>query len=193
MRPARTADRTEVSAVLAQAFFDDPVITWAFPDDDHRRRVLPGLFSIFLDGFLPGGGARVAQGGMGAALWMPPAADVTAEDAEEMVRRIQHHLGPDAARFLELMALTDEHHPHDPCYYLLAIGVLPAWQGKGVGSALMAPVLDQCDRDGVAAYLEATSQRSKALYERHGFAATGQFAPAGAPPLWPMWRAPSSR
>lgn len=115
---------------------------------------------------------------MGAALWMPPAADVAGEDAEEMVRRIQELLGPDAARFLELMALMDEHQPHNPCYYLLAIGVLPAWQGKGIGSALMAPVLEQCDRDGVAAYLEATSQRSKKFHERHGFAATGQFAPA---------------
>jgi GNAT superfamily N-acetyltransferase len=193
VRRAGASDGTEVSAVLADAFFDDPVITWAFPDDDRRRQVLPDLFSIFVDDFLPADEVRVAEGGMGAALWLPPVAEAADEDPEEMVRGIERVAGPDAERFLELMSLTDQHHPHDPCYYLLAIGVLPAWQGKGVGSALMGPVLDQCDRDGVAAYLEATSERSKKLYERHGFEATGEFAPAGAPPLWPMWRTPSAR
>jgi ribosomal protein S18 acetylase RimI-like enzyme len=94
------------------------------------------------------------------------------------------------SRFLELMALMDEHHPHDPAYYLLAIGVRPASQGKGVGSALLSPVLEQCDRGGEAAYLEATSERSRKLYERHGFEVIGQFAPVGGPPLWPMWRSP---
>jgi GNAT superfamily N-acetyltransferase len=193
IRRAEASDGTEVSAILADAFFDDPVITWAFPDDDRRRQVLPGLFSIFVDDFLPADEVRVAEGRLGAALWMPPLAEEADEDPEEMVRRIERVAGPDAERFLELMSLMDQHHPHDPCYYLLAIGVPPAWQGKGVGSALMDPVLDQCDRDGVAAFLEATSERSKKLYERHGFEATGEFAPAGAPPLWPMWRTPSAR
>ena len=32
----------------------------------------------------------------------------------------------------------------------------------------MAPVLDRCDRERIPAYLEATSERNKALYLRHG-------------------------
>jgi hypothetical protein len=34
----------------------------------------------------------------------------------------------------------------------------------------MAPVLARCDREGMRAYLDATSQRNRRLYERHGFA-----------------------
>jgi hypothetical protein len=43
----------------------------------------------------------------------------------------------------------------------------------------MAPVLARCDREGVRAYLDATSERSKRLYERHGFQAEDAFALPG--------------
>lgn len=190
VRRAGPVDGAAVSEILAQAFFDDPVISWTFPDDNRRRELLPGVFSLFVDGFLPAGEVRVTEDAIGAALWVPPVADAVDEDPDETVRQIQALAGADAERILELVALMDEHHPHEPAYYLLAIGVRPLSQAKGVGSALMHPVLEQCDSDGVPAYLEATSERSRKLYERHGFEAIGQFAPTGAPPLWPMWRAP---
>jgi hypothetical protein len=56
----------------------------------------------------------------------------------------------------------------------------------------MAPVLERCDREGARAYLDATSERNKRLYERHGFQAEDPFASPGGPPLWPMWRQPAS-
>jgi GNAT superfamily N-acetyltransferase len=82
--------------------------------------------------------------------------------------------------------------PAGSYWYLQFMGVAPAWQGQGLGSALMAPVLARCDREGVRAYLDATSERNKRLYERHGFEAEEPFAPPGGPPLWPMWRQPAS-
>jgi RimJ/RimL family protein N-acetyltransferase len=55
----------------------------------------------------------------------------------------------------------------------------------------MRPTLERCDSDGVPAYLEASSERSAALYERLGFVHLGVLElPDGAPPLWPMRRPP---
>jgi GNAT superfamily N-acetyltransferase len=68
---------------------------------------------------------------------------------------------------------------------------VPAAQGHGIGSALTAPVLERADRAGAPAYLEATSARNKALYERHGFRASAPISATGGPPLWPMWRDPA--
>ena len=99
--------------------------------------------------------------------------------------------GQDAGRLLELVALMEQEHPHEPHAYLWFLGVVPRSQGCGIGSALMAPVLDRADRFGTPAYLEATSARGKALYERHGFVASAPFAAAGGPPVWPMWREPA--
>ncbi|QYN34952.1 hypothetical protein K1T35_42510 [Pseudonocardia sp. DSM 110487] len=52
-----------------------------------------------------------------------------------------------------------------------------------------APRLVRADADGLPAYLEATSLRSRSLYERHGFRDAGDpiQLPDG-PSLWPMWR-----
>jgi GNAT superfamily N-acetyltransferase len=89
-----------------------------------------------------------------------------------------------------LAALYD-HHPQEPHWYLLYVGVTPASQGSGVGSAVMQPVLDQCDREHLPAYLEATCERNRALYRRHGFIDRDLLPlPDGGPPMYPMWRDP---
>ena len=77
-------------------------------------------------------------------------------------------------------------------YFLNLLAVLPERQGQGLGSALLAHTLDRCDREGVPAYLDATSEDNRRLYERHGFEAGAPYAPAGGPPLYPMWRDPRS-
>jgi GNAT superfamily N-acetyltransferase len=46
--------------------------------------------------------------------------------------------------------------------HLRDVGVLPEAQGKGLGRALMAPTLECCNRDGLPAYLETSSERSAA-------------------------------
>jgi GNAT superfamily N-acetyltransferase len=163
-------------------------------DDDRRERFLLGFFTLYAKAFLrhdetyTTGGEVVA-----AALWAPPGAEpVSGEDAEELGRLFETLAGPDASRFLDLTQLFDDHHPHGSYWYLQFMGVTPGWQGQGIGSALVAPMLERCDREGVRGYLDATSERNKRLYERHGFEAKDPFAAPGGPPLWPMWRQPAS-
>lgn len=55
----------------------------------------------------------------------------------------------------------------------------------------MAPMVERCDREGVAAYLENSNPANEAFYVRHGFVATGPLdLPDGAPPMTAMWRDP---
>ncbi len=68
----------------------------------------------------------------------------------------------------------------------------PRRQGEGIRSALLKPVLDRLDRDGLPAYLEATSTRNRDLYLRPGFAVLEQMElPGGGPLVWRMWRGPA--
>ena len=90
----------------------------------------------------------------------------------------------------ELVELLEGHTPQDAHDHLQFLGVLPQRQGAGIGGRLMAPVLARCDRDAVPAYLEATSERNRALYERHGFRTTGELPLRDGPSLWTMWRDP---
>ena len=194
VRKALPQDLPEIGGALSHAFFDDPLFGWAIPDDDRRQRFTLEFFTLYAKAFLRHDQTYTTAGDVvAAALWAPPGAvPISDQDAEELGQRIDELAGPDAPRFLELTKLFDAHHPHGSYWYLQFMGVAPGWQGQGIGSALIAPVLEWCDREGVRAYLDATSERNKRLYERHGFKAEDPFAAPGGPPLWPMWREPAS-
>ena len=57
----------------------------------------------------------------------------------------------------------------EPNYYLGVIGVEPGRQGQGIGSALMRPILERCDRELIVASLQTGAERNLPFYERHGF------------------------
>ena len=79
-----------------------------------------------------------------------------------------------APAVLQLFATLDEHLPHEPHDYLPIVGTRPEQQGRGIGTALLGPVLERCDREQRPAYLEATSARNRTLYARLGFRVTGE-------------------
>src|SRR3546814_13574517 len=50
-RRAGSADRVDVNRTLTEAFLDDPVFEWIFPDPAHRAEVLASTFDAFADAF----------------------------------------------------------------------------------------------------------------------------------------------
>ncbi|MGW2557886.1 GNAT family N-acetyltransferase [Streptomyces sp. NPDC001514] len=191
IRQARESDRDTVVRLLDEAFMHDPVSSWVFPDEDHRRKVHGTFMGVFLDVTLAEGRVDMTEDGTAAALWLHvPAGAPDAED--DTPARMREIADPDNERAELIGRLTGAVHPHDRAHeYLLLIAVSPERQGQGLGSALIAPVLERCDRDGVPAYLEASSARSSRLYERLGFTFMGRTVdlPDG-PHMWPMWREP---
>ncbi len=85
-----------------------------------------------------------------------------------------------------------KYHPSERHWYLPLIGVDPARQGNGYGSALMEHAVRRCDRDREPAYLESTNPRNIPLYERHGFERLGTVQVGSSPPVYPMLRKPRS-
>lgn len=80
------------------------------------------------------------------------------------------------------------YHPDEPHWYLPLIGVDPAQQGRGYGSALLAHALRLCDEDGTPAYLESSNPRNIPLYQRNGFEVLGTIEAGNFPPITPMLR-----
>lgn len=86
----------------------------------------------------------------------------------------------------------EKRHLREPHFYVRTVGVRTARQGQGVGSALMQPTLERADSAGLPTYIEASSERSAALYERLGFVHMDVLElPEGGPPLWRMRRPPA--
>jgi GNAT superfamily N-acetyltransferase len=191
IRTASIHDLARVGLALGRAFQDDPVFAWSLPDPGRRREVLPGFFTIFAGAFQRHGHVYRTADGTGAALWVPPGvAPVDDDEADEFGAALAEVLGPDAERSVVISELLDENHPHDPVWYLNFMGVEPAGQGRGIGSALLEHVLADADRNAKPAYLDATSMRNRRLYERHGFVTTRDLHLPDGPPLWSMRREP---
>ncbi|MGW5271257.1 GNAT family N-acetyltransferase [Streptomyces sp. NPDC004044] len=191
IRQAEAEDREQVVRLLDEAFHHDPVSGWVFPDEAHRRAVHGKFLGVFVDVTLAEGRIDLLEDGTAVALWLPvPAGAPTEEDTTPALMRAT--ADPDNERAELVGRLTGAIHPHDRAHeYLLMIGVSPDRQGEGTGAALIADVLERCDRDSVPAYLEASSARSRRLYERLGFTFMGTTVelPDG-PSMWPMWREP---
>ncbi len=189
-------DLGSLADALQDAFFDDPVMSWILREEHSRSRRLARLFSVQLRGhYLPLGTVWTTPDHAGAALWAPPGHAIIPPTTmlrflPDMLRALGRH-GPRALRTLNHV---ERLHPKEPHWYLGVLGTRKAAQGRGVGSALLGPVLERCDTEGVPAYLESSKHANIAFYRRHGFEVTGEIAlPFGGPPVWPMWREPRAR
>ncbi len=110
----------------------------------------------------------------GAALWLPPGRKgSTALESLRLMPALGRLAGWGRLRAVSEAVTTLErrrhHHCPQPHFYLSALGVEPARQGQGIGTALMRPVLDRCDAQAIPAYLETAGARNMPLYERSGF------------------------
>jgi GNAT superfamily N-acetyltransferase len=196
VRPATAGDVKPLAAVMARAFYDDPPFMWMLPHPATRLERERRFFAAVTRGeALAHGGVDVALVGnqiAAAAIWRPPghwATEGQLRTLAGLVRAFGRRIGA-AAALTQALARS---HPHEPHWYLFAIGVDPGRQGTGLASALLRSRLDQCDRAGLPAYLEASKPTSGPLYQHFGFEPTGNpDLPAGAPPLTAMWRPPAA-
>lgn len=193
VRPADSQEELEAAAeALALAFADDPCWAHLLPDDATRAEKLLVYFTREIETQVPKyREVWVTEDGAGAAVWAPPGRwrvpiGVVLREALPLTGVFRSRT-PLALRTLMRI---EKHHPKSPGHwYLQYLGVEPKRQGKGLGGALLAPVLVRCDAERVPAHLEASSERNRLLYERHGFALTETFhMPRKGPPIRDMWR-----
>ncbi|HET6953560.1 MAG TPA: GNAT family N-acetyltransferase [Acidimicrobiales bacterium] len=192
-RHARSDEVGHLAGALARAFLDDPAMTWLFGERDapRLRRLRAYFASEARRHARHGGTVLTADGRPGAAFWDAPERWRTTwpavlRSAPMMLRAI----GPRIPRALRGLGLLEAAHPRAPHWYLSVLGTDPPAQGRGVGAALISPMLDRCDEAGLGAYLESSKAENVPYYERFGFAVTGEITLPGGPPVWPMWRDP---
>jgi GNAT superfamily N-acetyltransferase len=196
VRPAQTpADREAAAEALALAFGDDPCWSHLLPDPRTRVEKLLLYFSTEIES-LHGSHREVwiTGDGSGAAVWAPPGRwrvplGLTMREAGEM-RRV---FGRRLLLGLRTALLLERRHPkHAKHWYLHYLGVEPARQGRGLGTALLAPILERCDSEGIGAHLESSTDRNRVLYERNDFALKEIYSMPGrgGPPVRSMWRQP---
>lgn len=186
-------DLEVVARVTSEGFYDDPVMSWVFPDPAVRLEALGVSFTSLARRFAGRGGRIDVLEDACAALWLPP--DPPEGPEEDLPPPRSWHLfsGDVVQRFSLLSGVMEAAHPEEPHWYLGVIATLPDMQGRGLGAQVIAPVLEICDRDGRPAYLESSNARNLPFYFRHGWVQTGEIEVPDGPTLFPMWREPRPR
>ena len=178
------ADLEQVKAVLTLGFSSDALLRWVFPDASSYLK----CFDVWMEEF-----SKIAfennivyseENLFGSSLWHPPGVEFDNSVLESTFEYIPEDRVEVVIKFFEEF---EKYHPDD-AWYLPFIAVDPSHQRKGIGSFLLKEALKMIDEKGDRAYLEASNESNKALYERHGFVEIGRVQFEDSPPAFPMIR-----
>jgi GNAT superfamily N-acetyltransferase len=192
---AGPADLEALSHVIADAFHGLAPSRWLIADPEARSCIFPGYFRLLVAYAIVAGLAHTTAGRDAVALWLPAGPGVSGPPAGHR-ERLAAVTAPWTGRFAVFDQALEAHHPAGvPHEHLAILAVRPGCQRRGLGTALLTARHHDLDRDGVPAYLEATSPRARDLYLRHGYTVRpgSAFRLPEGPLLWPMWREPRAR
>jgi GNAT superfamily N-acetyltransferase len=190
-RVAGAADFDAIVETISVAFHDDPVWSWAFPDDERRPEQFRRWWPLFVESALPHGFTWVADGAATIAVWTPPGRPELSDECEARIPGLlEELLGERAPTVLAALLQFEAAHPHDePHYYLGFVATHDDHRGKGIGEQLLAQNLAFVDAEHLPAYLESSNPKNLERYGRLGFVPRDEFALAGdGPVVTTMWR-----
>jgi GNAT superfamily N-acetyltransferase len=198
VRPAEQRDVPRIAATLTLVQATSRWARWALPDDGRVQR-LTRLAEL-------DAGHRAVSTGTGwvtedvtaVAAWHAPEGvpgtrplpdDVRAALATELPH--VHGSRWDAVR--RTRELVDAARPAGPHWWLAHLGTRPSSRRQGMATALLRPVLDRCDREGVLAAAAVYTWAAARFLRGSGFEVDRAMHTADDElPLWLLVRAPAA-
>ena len=182
-----------IRAVLGQAYADDPLSAWIFPDASTRAEACAVWYGLFAETY-----ARCAQvtwlaDDDAACLWhTPDDPALTWPDFPTIAGVLNTLVGAaHAERVGNALHPISDLTPSEPHVYVNFLAVAPSKQGRGAGARAIAPALEAARDRGLGVRLESTNPRNLPFYERLGFQRRAALQLGNGPRLVSLWRDPS--
>ena len=187
----------QASEVMGRAFRNDHFLQYLVPDDTKRARLAPSFAGKVVRYCSLYGEVYTTPALEGVACWLPPG-----NSAPTFSRMLRTGLLTEPLkfgwsgfrRFMDVVSYTEKVHERSvpgPHWYLWGLGVDPSHQGKGIGGALMQPILARADTDRLPCYLETMNETNVPFYRKHGFeVASDDEVPRRRLRVWAMIRDP---
>jgi GNAT superfamily N-acetyltransferase len=193
VRPATRADVPRLAATLAAAYPDYRWTSWALPEDGRTQRL--HRWAELWGALVPvlAGTAWVTHDVTAAAAWVAPDAGPPAADLQAVIDRdLPRVFGARQPVVLASERLGALGRPEEPHWWLHAVGTRPANRHQGLGAAVLQPVLERCDADGVPAAATVYTSTVVRWLQRFGFAVTHSTRTAvdHELPIWTLVRQP---
>jgi ribosomal protein S18 acetylase RimI-like enzyme len=135
IKKVTTAEHETAVTAIVKAFSADPAARWMYPESQQYWQDFQSFVKAFAGAAFEHGSATLVDGYLAAALWLPPGIHPDEEALGKLIRSTVPE--GDQAKVFALFEQMDRYHPAEPHWYLPMIGVDPAHQGKGYGSALL--------------------------------------------------------
>lgn len=187
VRLAREGENDIAARILTDAFIDEDGLNYWLKQGAAKTRARKSFFDAAVRDVVHANRqlylAEDSAAPLGAAIWLKPG-----DKAFDLPPLRELMLTPllfavagvrGMRRATALGRKLSRLHPSTPHAHLVFLGVSPQAQGRGVGSAILKHTLAPLDAAGLPAYLEASTERNVALYQRHGFAISGEFTLPG--------------
>jgi len=179
MRAVAADEADVVGALLAEAFLDDPFVTWWCPDPSTRAEQATALFTANARLGLALGDGLLSDDGSAVALYFAPGTVIDEEAvAASGLADVIEASGPERAgqigRFLAALGAMHARTAPEPHWQLFFLGVAPASQRRGQGSSLVDEMTHRARRDGVPCFLDTLTAANVAFYERRGYRVVGE-------------------
>jgi GNAT superfamily N-acetyltransferase len=194
VRGASETDAPAILGALERSLADDPFVLWLARG---RPRAIRAYLRLMLDRIaLPKGAVFVAEVEdriVAAALWAPPRTfELSAGESLLLLPTMLAVIGPFRfGRVASILDQVDRARAPEPRWLLTLLGTVPEQRRRGIGGAVLAPVLARCDADRVAAVCETSEPRNLPFYRRLGFeVSVERMLGPGGPRSWTLSRQP---
>ncbi|MFN7328966.1 MAG: GNAT family N-acetyltransferase [Bacteroidota bacterium] len=171
IRKATRKDKAAIVGVLAQAFWNEPLINWFAGAHKNKKQRIDALMSFVFEKRLPNGEVYITNDSQAVAIWR-----------NDSSTKFSIYLMWEYLKFLWIFGykkvmeidryeknVQSRYPKNKSIYYLWMLGTSSQSQGKGLGSSLMNYVLTDADKKGTDTYLETATESNVALYRHKGF------------------------
>ena len=189
------------SEILVKAFNKDPMFQYLGKESQVNENALKYFCEIILRNsqLYKSAYSNTSRSDLkGVAAWIPPGKpEMTNLQFLSMFFVLPWKCGwHRSQKNLSLFSALNERHQQEmtkPHWTLSLLGVAPAYQGQGIGSQLIEPVLKQAERENLPCYLSTFSQQAVYFYQKHGFQILWQGKLSQcSPDIWTMKRKPQA-
>jgi GNAT superfamily N-acetyltransferase len=190
VRQGEPDDREAVVVTVTAAFANDPA--WSFLLEDAYDRLAPEFAGALFDTRVNSEGVWVTSDLAAVAMWEQMGGDrPPAVGSEQIWKGFRAAAGESAwTRLTEYERAVDVARPTSPYWYLGVLATRPDRLREGLATAVMTPVLERADREGLDCCLETSTAANLRFYEGRGFIDTTAVHIMSGPPTWWLRRAP---
>ncbi len=171
MIKADLKDKDRIVDILARSFDDNKSVNYIVKQDKKRAVRMRKLMEYSFDICYLFGDVFLSEDKKGCALIvMPDKKKSTLKSIFLDIKLVASVIGlTNVIKAMSRESRINKLHPKEHFYYLWFIGVDPAEQSKGIGTALLNGIINEAKKENRPIYLETSTLKNIPWYEKFGF------------------------